>query len=1055
MQPIVRGGIGGNLSVMSQSKKKKISIIVAWVLFLVVLNACFFSMESYIYDKTAKEELVEQSNAISRQLPSIVESDYYVQIASVRVVVAKLKSLAFALEQFESIEQAMPFLEEFWNIAEIDSLAIYDRTGQRVFGDYDSYDSVMTAENVQEILRTEVYTVIDELTVYDESIFESLLQLADTSVRSDSYLWGVGDRWLILCDDSINDAQKNVMDYLARNRLIRSITVGESGFVLLINENDGSIICCDRPELDGLPMKELHISSEDDIDTVDKLIEMFEGQDGPVKMKIGGSGYYFSRLSIKGLVALVVMPTSEIRDEVSKATLILLILVIIITGLAMLYALFHVEDNDAVYGTKGRFRWNRTLVGKMSIVSVLSIVAVFIGVVYLEALSVFADTFSYTQSRVTKTVHGLEENKRILEELQKWSDNETLTRSRIAGCIIKHSDPAEIDGSFLSELADNLGVRYIFKFNMDGEVVCTNSPYDRIRIGEDSQFYTLLEGRPEMVVPPSYDMFPDEYLQEAAVSCRDEKNVSDGFIMVATYPDELLAIRENLGFESLFDQIGLSDGSYVLAVNDPDLTIEYIANMDDGILNQKISSFSYKGTKVTDLGVKAERLRDNYNGNLLLLENTYFASIKRVDGTDDILNDIYYMVMRPQMGLGLRNVAPALLAMSLTLLLMLALVFISGFGKEASGNVEDSSVQASGDGNAESTEEQAEDKLAMLGRLIHKEKPYFEDRWPRDSKKWRDKTPAEKFSSTANYVVLVALLFIFFDAKFSGEQSVWYYCITGKWDSGINLYSITSCILSISMLVVTKIVFHKLMFLIARVTSAKGETICHLMDNFSSYGLFVAGIFICLHHFGVNATALSLTGGVAGVIFGIGCQNIVADIVAGIIMTFEGSAHVGEFVSFNGQYGVILNIGVRSTKLKWFGEVTVVRNNDFKDYIRMPSNRQNRVVCNIGIDLKESLERVEGILEKELPVIHENLCSKTGDSVQGPFYRGVKAIDGDCLTLSFYIMCKGAYYAMMQRSLNAEIKKMFDRNGINLAMHQVVVNQPKDYSAQNEGKEKH
>ena len=58
-------------------------------------------------------------------------------------------------------------------------------------------------------------------------------------------------------------------------------------------------------------------------------------------------------------------------------------------------------------------------------------------------------------------------------------------------------------------------------------------------------------------------MFPDEYLQEAAVSCRDEKNVSDGFIMVATYPDELLAIRENLGFESLFDQIGLSDGSYV------------------------------------------------------------------------------------------------------------------------------------------------------------------------------------------------------------------------------------------------------------------------------------------------------------------------------------------------------------------------------------------------------------------------------------------------------------------------------------------------------------
>ena len=67
---------------------------------------------------------------------------------------------------------------------------------------------------------------------------------------------------------------------------------------------------------------------------------------------------------------------------------------------------------------------------------------------------------------------------------------------------------------------------------------------------------------------------------------------------------------------------------------------------------------------------------------------------------------------------------------------------------------------------------------------------------------------------------------------------------------------------------------------------------------------------------------------------------------------------------------------------------------------------------------------------------------------------GVRAIDGDCITLSFNIMCKGVYYAMMQRALNAELKKMFDRNGINLAMHQVVVNQPKDYASQAEGSAK-
>jgi hypothetical protein len=48
--------------------------------------------------------------------------------------------------------------------------------------------------------------------------------------------------------------------------------------------------------------------------------------------------------------------------------------------------------------------------------------------------------------------------------------------------------------------------------------------------------------------------------------------------------------------------------------------------------------------------------------------------------------------------------------------------------------------------------------------------------------------------------------------------------------------------------------------------------------------------------------------------------------------------------------------------------------------------------------------------------------------------------------LSFYFIAKGLYYASLQRLLYAELKKMCDRNDINLAMHQIVVNQPRDYS---------
>ena len=279
----------------------------------------------------------------------------------------------------------------------------------------------------------------------------------------------------------------------------------------------------------------------------------------------------------------------------------------------------------------------------------------------------------------------------------------------------------------------------------------------------------------------------------------------------------------------------------------------------------------------------------------------------------------------------------------------------------------------------------------------------------------------------------------------AGKGSIPYYCLKGQLNHVLNLYSLTYCLITVSELFVIKLVLHKILFLTARAVSARGETFCHLLDSFSGYGLAIAGIFICLSHFGVNATTLSLTGGVAGVIFGIGCQNIVADILAGILMAFEGTAYVGDFVSYNDQYAIIQSIGVRTTILRWFGEETIVRNNDFKNFINMPSEEEDRVVATLSIDLNESLERVEKILDEELPLIHASLCRLAGDEIKGPKYMGVKEITSSGIVLSFSGFCKGTYYAWLVRAMNRELKLMCERRRINIAMTQVVVNDPVTY----------
>lgn len=1036
-----------NTPMMSKSRKRKLSIIIAWILFLIILNGIFLLIEKNLYDRTAKKELVEEAYGVRRQLPSIVESDYFTQSAEIKIHGAKLRSLAFAMKDYESISDAEPLLDDFYTVAGIEGIDVFDRDGNVLYSrGINQYRALYedNAEAVTTVLDTEIYGLIyallGEKPEYTDEDIGYLLATNDSSIGVDYYFWGVDNRWLVSISDIRNKSQDYVQRYLARNRALQNISIGKGGFLIVLDKEENTVISSPVANLEGQPISVLEMTKDKEITSVDQLLELFTADDDTIRMEIHGFEYYAHLLDYGNAVILVVMPITEIAKNVSMTAIVMIILVALISGLGVLYAVFHTDDpGETEDNYKGHFILNRSMSGKMKIISVLCVVGVFVGVVYLEALSIYADTFDYSQSKVAEVVEMLDENEVALNQLHGWSDAEALTRGRIAKCILDHADPAKVDFNYLMELSECLGVTYIYRFDKDGKVVVTNSPYDQFSITQGSDLYPLVEGKPELVLPPAEDQASGLYLQNAGIAIKDEENRSNGFVMVSLYPEEVLGISENLGFEYVFDQLGLTSGSYVVAVNDADMRIAFIACMNDDSLDTDIAEYDYIGLKITDLGIKENVLRDNFNGNVLLFDNTYFASIRRVD-------DIYYIVMRPRVSLSASNIIPALLYMVLTMLFMGLLVVMS--------SVDDKSKKHKGpeQETEQETEETANkshhdgDVISMLGRMINKQKPYFEDRWPNEIRKWKDRTPEEKFSSASQYMVLYALLLIFIIAKVTGERSIWYYCITGKWENGINLYSITSCVMSICLLLVIKILIHKILFLTARASSARGETICHLTDNFSGYALVIVGIFLCLHHVGVNTKALSLTGGVAGVIFGIGCQNIVADILAGVIMAFGGEVHVGDFISYNGKYGVVLSIGIRTTKLKWFGEVTMVRNNEFKNYAFITSNEQNRVTCELYIDLKESLERVEKILEAELPGIQERLTQQIGDPVNGPVYRGVSYISQDCVALSFYVLCKGMYFAAIGRMLNGELKKMCERNNINLAMHQVVVNEPEKYS---------
>ena len=502
-------------------------------------------------------------------------------------------------------------------------------------------------------------------------------------------------------------------------------------------------------------------------------------------------------------------------------------------------------------------------------------------------------------------------------------------------------------------------------------------------------------------------------------------------------------ISDNLSYDNVFQRVFLKDDSVVIAVDSNNMTVQYFAQVDGALLKSDQYSFDYNQIDVAELGLDKNLIKDQFNGEMFVINNNYFASIRRND-------DAFLMVLHPLVFIDSGNLLSALLAAVAALLFFIVLICMTGrlekVYEEVPGEMDQQEVEKEKEKSSaqDPDEDKAEDDvIVLLRRMANRDKYEFEKRWPSDGKKWKDKTPMEKFSIAVKLICITVFILIAVRVAVAGKDSILYYSFNGEWNSGINLYSITSGIISIALLFLLKEIIHKVLYLIARAATNKGETICHLLNSFTGYILFIAGVFIVLATLGVDVTTLTLTGGVAGVIFGIGCQNIVADILAGIIMAFEGVAAVGDFVSFNGKLGTIQSIGIRTTKLKWYSEITLVRNNEFKNYINMPAEDIDRVTVDLTIDLKEPLTRIEGIIEKELPGIRDTLCKETGDNIKLK-YRGVQGIGENGKKLSFAIYCQGMYYGWTKRLLNRELLLMCERNGIQLAMPQIVINEPAD-----------
>ena len=297
-------------------------------------------------------------------------------------------------------------------------------------------------------------------------------------------------------------------------------------------------------------------------------------------------------------------------------------------------------------------------------------------------------------------------------------------------------------------------------------------------------------------------------------------------------------------------------------------------------------------------------------------------------------------------------------------------------------------------------------------------------------------------ADTVPYVLLGILVVSMIVSRFTlKETDIAYYVFVNKWENGLHIYSFTRCLL----IICTAGFIYSILSLILQVLypflPMRHETILRMALSVLKYALTVGTIIICAGTLGAPTTSLIAISGVVTLIFSMGAQTLVADVLSGLFIIFEGTYKVGDMIAIDQWYGQVREIGIRNTRIfdPVDNNIKIINNSTIRNIINY-SECPTRASITVAIDYDQDYAELERIFKEEMDTIRENIRYNVRDLR----LRGIEEFQDSGILVKFSVFCKNEDYLEVQREMRREIKEMFDRHNIPVPFPQVVVSDRED-----------
>jgi len=242
-------------------------------------------------------------------------------------------------------------------------------------------------------------------------------------------------------------------------------------------------------------------------------------------------------------------------------------------------------------------------------------------------------------------------------------------------------------------------------------------------------------------------------------------------------------------------------------------------------------------------------------------------------------------------------------------------------------------------------------------------------------------------------------------------------------------------------------IFGSLLFWLGRISNRTGREILNrqtelhqstreVASKLLEVATFVIIGLLLLNVMGINLTALAVFGGALGVGLGFGLQAIASNFISGLIILFDRSVTVGDYVEFDGgRAGIVRDLTMRSTTLETFeGKDVIVPNEKFivETFINWThKDKRQRYRVDFSVAYSSDIDALVPIIKdvvashpkvlsgEELPIEYRPDCeiASFGDSGVNMFVEfwmegiddGKNRVGGDLLLMIFNALRKHGY----------------------------------------------